>query len=185
MTALIAHQADAPADPWRARDAVRTADEIMRMLPHRHPFLLLDRIVALEPGVSASAIKNISVSEGVLAGHFPGRMLYPGVLLIECIAQLAAVVYGAEAEQALPDGVGEGTSVADRVGYLAEVRNAKFLRPTFPGDQLVVQVASGPRVGNLISVTGQVSVDGELALTARLAVSQRPPAPSDQRGPRP
>jgi 3-hydroxyacyl-[acyl-carrier-protein] dehydratase len=180
MTTLIADTSpdDAPAaDPWRPRNAVRTADEVMRMLPHRYPFLLLDRVVALEPGVSATALKNISSSDGVLAGHFPGRMLYPGVLLIECIAQLAAVVYGAEAEQAeQADGA---RTVADRVGYLAEVRNAKFLRPAFPGDQLVVRVTSGARVGNLISVTGQVSIDGEIAVTARLAVSRRPPISLD------
>lgn len=177
MTTLITDTSpdDAPgADPWRPRNAVRTADEVMRMLPHRYPFLLLDRVVALEPGVSATALKNISSSDGVLAGHFPGRMLYPGVLLIECIAQLAAVVYGAEAEQA-----GGAGTVADRVGYLAEVRNAKFLRPAFPGDQLVVRVTSGARVGNLISVTGQVSIDGEIAVTARLAVSRRPPISLD------
>ena len=159
-----------PTDAWRAKDAVRTADEIARMLPHRYPFFLLDRITALEPGVSATAIKNISASDGILAGHFPGRMLYPGVLLIECIAQLAAVIYGAEGELA----GGDDGRVADRVGYLAEIRHAKFLRPAFPGDQLVVQAHSGARVGNLISVTGQISIDREPAVQARLAVTQRP-----------
>lgn len=150
--------------------AVRTADEIGRMLPHRYPFFLLDRVVELEPGVSATAIKNISASDGILAGHFPGRMLYPGVLLIECIAQLAAVIYGAEGELA------GGGDVAQRVGYLAEIRHAKFLRPAFPGDQLTIQAHSGPRVGSLISVTGQISIDREPAVTARLAVTQRPDA---------
>jgi 3-hydroxyacyl-[acyl-carrier-protein] dehydratase len=169
MTAAVAVR---PAEIGRARDAVRTADEIARMLPHRYPFFLLDRVTALQPGVSATAIKNISAADSILAGHFPGRMLYPGVLLIECIAQLAAVIYGSEAEQA--GGTGTSESVADRVGYLAEIRQAKFLRPAYPGDQLVITAHSGPRVGSLISVTGQVSIDREPAVTARLAVTQRP-----------
>jgi 3-hydroxyacyl-[acyl-carrier-protein] dehydratase len=148
-----------------------SADEILRLLPHRYPFFLLDRVTAVQPGVSAQAIKNISVSDGMLAGHFPGRMLYPGVLLIECIAQLAAVIYGTEALR--DDGNDEATA-AERVGYLAEVRQAKFLRPAYPGDQLLVQATSGTRVGALISVTGQISVGPELVMTARLAVTQRP-----------
>jgi 3-hydroxyacyl-[acyl-carrier-protein] dehydratase len=161
----------APERLSRANEAVLTADDIARILPHRYPFFLLDRVVALTPGTSAEAIKNITASDGMLAGHFPGRMLYPGVLLIECIAQLAAVIYGSEALAAT--GAGEA-DVAARVGYLAEVRQAKFLRPVYPGDQLIVQAHSGARVGSLISVVGQVSVDRELAMTARLAVTQRP-----------
>lgn len=181
MTALKADPDSTATDRWRARDTVRTADEITRMLPHRYPFFLLDRVTALDPGRSATAIKNISVSDGFLAGHFPGRMLYPGVLLIECIAQLAAVVYGAEAEQAAGETATE-SDVAERVGYLAEIRNAKFLRPAFPGDQLIINVVSGARVGQLLSITGQISVGGELVATARLAVSQRPPASNNQEG---
>jgi 3-hydroxyacyl-[acyl-carrier-protein] dehydratase len=148
-----------------------TADEILRLIPHRFPFFLLDRVIAVDPGVSAEAIKNISVSDGMLAGHFPGRMLYPGVLLIECVAQLAAVIYGTEA---MRDAGNDEAAAANRVGYLAEVRQAKFLRPAYPGDQLLVQARSGTRVGALISVTGQISVGPELVMTTRLAVTQRP-----------
>ena len=78
---------------------VLSVDEIARLLPHRYPFALLDRVTALVPGVRAEAIKNVSAADPILAGHFPGRMIYPGVLLIECIAQLAAVVYGTAAAQ--------------------------------------------------------------------------------------
>jgi 3-hydroxyacyl-[acyl-carrier-protein] dehydratase len=151
------------------------ADEIARLLPHRYPFLLLDRVTALQPGVSAEAVKNVSAADPVLAGHFPGRMLYPGVLLVECVAQLAAVIYGSAALGAAASGAagtGDG-GVASRVGYLAEIRQTKFLRPVVPGDQVLIRAQSGGRVGELISVTGQASVGPEVAMTARLVVTQR------------
>ncbi|WP_030776102.1 3-hydroxyacyl-ACP dehydratase FabZ [Streptomyces sp. NRRL S-920] len=153
------------------RTAVLSADDIARLLPHRHPFFLLDRVTALNPGVSAEAIKNVTASDAVLAGHFPGRMLYPGVLLVECVAQLAAVIYGsAGALRTTGEIVGD---VADRVGYLAEIRQAKFLKPVLPGDQVVFRAQSGPRIGGLISVTGQASVGREQVMTVRLAVTER------------
>ncbi|MER6379428.1 3-hydroxyacyl-ACP dehydratase FabZ [Streptomyces sp. NPDC001250] len=159
--------------PEHPHPAARTlsADDIARLLPHRHPFFLLDRVTALNPGVSAEAVKNVTASDPVLAGHFPGRMLYPGVLLVECVAQLAAVIYGsAGALRATGEVVGD---VADRVGYLAEIRQAKFLRPVHPGDQVVLRAESGPRLGGLISVNGQASVGRERVMTVRLAVTER------------
>lgn len=150
---------------------VLTADQIVQLLPHRYPFLMLDRVTALEPGTSAEAIKNISVADPVLAGHFPGRMIYPGVLLVECVAQLAAVIYGTAA--ASRDGGDVVGDVAHRVGYLAEVRQAKFLKPVYPGDQVRFQAASGTRIGSLISVTGQASVGRDIVMTAKLAVTER------------
>lgn len=154
-----------------ARTGRLSADDISRLLPHRYPFFLLDRVTSVQPGVSAEAIKNISVADPVLAGHFPGRMIYPGVLLVECLAQLAAVVYGTEAaQQDAGELVGD---VAGRVGYLAEIRQAKFLAPVYPGDQVIFKAHSGTRLGALISVTGQASVGRDLVMTARLAVTQR------------
>jgi 3-hydroxyacyl-[acyl-carrier-protein] dehydratase len=169
--------AELASPPSLLRGTVLTADEIARLLPHRYPFLMLDRVTSLVPGVRADAIKNISAADPVLAGHFPGRMIFPGVLLIECIAQLAAVVYGtAAAVRATGQPVAD---VADRVGYLAEVRQAKFLRPVVPGDQVRLQAQAGARVGRLMSITGQASVDGTVVLTARLAVTDRPEESSD------
>jgi 3-hydroxyacyl-[acyl-carrier-protein] dehydratase len=152
-------------------ETILAADDIARLLPHRYPFFLLDRVTALEPGVSAEAVKNVSAADPILAGHFPGRMIYPGVLLVECVAQLAAVVYGTAAA-----GRTSGDLVADvahRVGYLAEIRQAKFLRPVYPGDQVVFKAQSGTRLGALISVTGQASVGREVVMTARLVVTER------------
>ena len=155
---------------------VLEADDIARLLPHRYPFFLLDRVVNVQPGVSAEAIKNVSASDPILAGHFPGRMIYPGVLLVECVAQLAAVVYGtgALAEAGLPlDGTG-AAGASERVGYLAEIKQAKFLKPVLPGDQVLFRAQSGPRMGSLISVSGQASVGRDVVLTARLTVTERP-----------
>jgi len=150
------------------------ADEIARYLPHRYPFLLLDRVVDVEPGERAVAIKNISGSDPVFAGHFPDRKIYPGVLLVECVAQAAAIVYGTEAERQATSNGGSGDP-ATRVGYLAEIRQAKFLRPVTPGDQLVIEVLSGQRLGPMISVTGSITVGAERVLTVRLAVTTRTP----------
>jgi 3-hydroxyacyl-[acyl-carrier-protein] dehydratase len=148
-----------------------SADDIARLLPHRYPFFLLDKVVSVVPGVRAEAIKNITSSDPVLAGHFPGRMLYPGVLLVECVAQLAAVIYGsAAASQATGELVAD---VADRVGYLAEIKQAKFLRTVLPGDQVVVRAQTGPRMGSLMSVTGQASVGRDVVMTTRLVVTER------------
>ena len=140
------------------------------MKPRRRAFFLLDRVTALEPGVSAEAVKNISAADPVLAGHFPGRMIYPGVLLVECVAQLAAVVYGSAALARA--GTRDG-DVAERVGYLAEIRQAKFLRPVYPGDQVVIRAQSGSRLGALIAVNGQASVGPDVVMTARLTVTER------------
>jgi 3-hydroxyacyl-[acyl-carrier-protein] dehydratase len=131
---------------------------------------MLDRVTALEPGVSAEGLKNVTASDAVLAGHFPGRMIYPGVLLIECVAQLAAVIYGSAALARVQDAAAD---VSGRVGYLAEVRQAKFMRPVYPGDQVTFRASSGPRMGALISVTGQASVGREVVMTARLVVTER------------
>jgi 3-hydroxyacyl-[acyl-carrier-protein] dehydratase len=153
-----------------------TADDVGRLLPHRYPFALLDRVTALEPGASAEAIKNISAADPVLAGHFPGRMIYPGVLLVECVAQLAAVIYGSAAVAAIQAGQDGGApvgDVAERVGYLAEIKQAKFLRPVYPGDQVVVRAQTGSRLGALMAVTGQASVGSDIVMTARLTVTER------------
>lgn len=150
-------------------------EQIAELLPHRYPFALLDRVLEVVPGEHAIAVKNVSVSDGLLAGHFPGRKIYPGVLLVECLAQLAAVVYGSEA--ALADGPADA---AGRVGYLAEIKQAKFLGVVTPGDSVLLKVRAGSRLGELISISGQASVGSAVVMTAKLTVTQhaepvRPP----------
>lgn len=146
-----------------------SADDVMRLLPHRYPFLMVDRVLDVEPGEHATALKNVSASDAVLAGHFPGRMIYPGVLLVECVAQLAAVIYGTAGlrEGGTPD------DAAHRVGYLAEIKQTKFFKPVVPGDQVLLRARSGPRRGPLIPITGQASVGPDVVMTARLTVTER------------
>lgn len=146
-----------------------SVEQVAELLPHRYPFALLDRVMEVIPGQSAVALKNISISDGLLAGHFPGRSIYPGVLMVECVAQLAAVIYGTEAALVAP-----GSAVVERVGYLAEIKQAKFLGVVVPGDQLTVRARAGRRLGELLSVTGQASVGQRVVMSAQLTVTQRP-----------
>lgn len=148
-----------------------SVDQIARLLPHRHPFALLDRVTEVVPGESATAIKNITVADGLLEGHFPQQKIYPGVLQVECVAQLAAVVYGTAT--ALEVDNNAVSDVADQVGRLAEIKQTKFLGVVTPGDQLIVKVRSGGRLGDLISISGQASVGCDVVMTTRLTVTQR------------
>src|SRR5512142_1361472 len=102
-----------------------TVNEIMKHLPHRYPFLLVDRIIELQPGVSAKGLKNVTMNEPFFQGHFPGQPIMPGVLIIEAMAQVAGVM-------AFRSGIeGSGKSV-----YFMSIEKAKFRRPVVPGDQL-------------------------------------------------
>ncbi len=174
MTVTVRPETAAPSARAGRVPISLSVEEIARLLPHRYPFALLDRVTDVVPGESAEAIKNVSISDGLLAGHFPGRTIYPGVLLVECVAQLAAVVYGTAAQQSTTQDPGApgGPDVADRVGYLAEIKQAKFLGLVTPGDQLVIKVRSAGRLGDLISVAGQVSVGTTVVMTAKLTVTQ-------------
>lgn len=152
-------------------------EEILRMLPHRHPFVLLDRVVDLDPGRQGMALKNISISDPCFEGHFPGRPIYPGVLLMECLAQLSAIVYGSGAlkhETGWEPGQPIEENVAGRIGYLVAIRNAKFTRVVRPGDQVILTVHVGPRLGELMDVQIGAAVGSEQALTGKLTVSEVP-----------
>jgi 3-hydroxyacyl-[acyl-carrier-protein] dehydratase len=142
------------------------ADQIRAALPHRHPFVMLDRVTHLEPGRHAVGIKNISVAEPCFAGHFPDRYVFPGVLLLEALAQLAGVVYGTCRAA--------DTSTRSQLGYLASVRSFKFLRPVTPGDRVVLEARAGTSVGVLKDFAVSATVDGDLVATGRLAIAGVP-----------
>lgn len=134
-------------------------EDIMARLPHRYPFLMVDRIVSVDPGKSARAIKNVTINEPYFAGHFPSLPVVPGVLLIETIAQVAAL--------AVVDGQ-DG-----KVGLLAGVDKARFKRPVVPGDRLEVEsVIEGFRSG-VGKVTGTIHVDGTLVAQAQILFALR------------
>jgi 3-hydroxyacyl-[acyl-carrier-protein] dehydratase len=102
--------------------------EIQNLLPHRYPFLLVDRVIELEPKVKAVGIKNITANEEFFQGHFPGNPIMPGVLIIEALAQLSGLL-------AFGSGVAPGKSV-----YFLSIEKAKFRKPVVPGDQLRLEV---------------------------------------------
>ncbi|EMF01989.1 3-hydroxyacyl-ACP dehydratase FabZ [Streptomyces mobaraensis] len=147
------------------------ANAIRALLPHRWPMLLVDRAYDVIPGKSGYGIKNVTISEPYFAGHYPDQSIMPGVLIVEAMAQLTAVVYAsawlAEAGQS-----GEA-EVAARVGYLGAIRQMKFSRLVVPGDRLTMKVELGRPFDRLTPVTVQASVDGELAAKGSLTVSER------------
>jgi 3-hydroxyacyl-[acyl-carrier-protein] dehydratase len=129
---------------------------IMRMIPHRYPFLMIDRVVDLVPGVGAIGVKNVSINEPYFQGHFPSKPVMPGVLLIEAMAQTAAVV--------VVYTLGEGSR--GKLVYFMSVENARFRKPVFPGDTLQVHVTRQHNRSNVWKFSGEAKVDGVLVAEA-------------------
>ena len=123
---------------------------VMRMIPHRYPFLMIDRVVDLVPDVGATGIKNVSINEPFFQGHFPSRPVMPGVLIIEAMAQTAAVV--------VVHTLGEGAR--GKLVYFMSIENARFRKPVLPGDTLHVHVAKQRSRGNVWKFVGEAKVDG-------------------------
>src|ERR1700687_4528869 len=132
---------------------------IMEMIPHRHPFLMIDKVVDMVANERATGIKNVSINEGYFQGHFPARPVMPGVLIIEAMAQTAAVLVvhtlGPEAE--------------GKLVYFMSVDNARFRRPVVPGDCLPVRVAKQRHRGNVWRFEGRAEVRGQLMAEAVFA----------------
>ena len=152
---------------------------ISRLLPHRYPFLLLDRVTDLIPGKRATAIKNVTINEPYFQGHFPGEPIVPGVLLVESLAQLTAVMYCTgdlpeDTDWEHPDFEAEGfEDIASKVGYLAEIRNIKFKGLVRPGDQLRLQVALKNTFNNLSLIAVSAYVENRCVLEGSITVSQK------------
>ena len=133
--------------------------EIMRLLPHRYPFLLVDRIVEFEPGRRVVGLKNVTINEPFFAGHFPGYPIMPGVLIIEALAQAGGVL----ALKAMGD---EG-----KIAFFAGIDNCKFRLPVVPGNQLRLECTVIGRKGAVWKMHGEATVDGVLAAKADLTAS--------------
>ncbi len=142
-----------------ARGVVDTIDvmRIMEMIPHRYPFLMIDRVVDLVPDRSAIGIKNVSINENYFQGHFPRQPVMPGVLVIECMAQTAAVLVVETLE-------GEA---AGKLVYFMSIEEGRFRKPVMPGDTLRIHVTKVKRRGNVWKFSGEARVDGALMAQAR------------------
>jgi 3-hydroxyacyl-[acyl-carrier-protein] dehydratase len=137
--------------------------EIMQMLPHRYPFLLVDRVVDFEEGKWLKAVKNISVNEPCFTGHFPNAPVFPGVLILEAMAQATGVL-AIKSYGKLND---------NELYYFASIDNARFKRPVVPGDQLVLEVNFIKERRGVTLFTGTAYVDGNVVCEAELKCARR------------
>lgn len=133
------------------------AADIMRIIPHRYPFLLIDRVVELEPGKRVVAIKSVTANEPQFTGHFPGRPIMPGVLMVEALAQAGAV-----AVLSLPEYRG-------KLALFAGIDECRFRRTVLPGDQLLLKVELEKLRGMFGRARAVASVDGEVAVEATIS----------------
>ena len=137
---------------------------ILEKLPHRYPFLLVDRVLEIEEGVRLKALKNVTINEPFFGGHFPGRPVMPGVLMLEALAQAAALL----AFKSMADGLGE-----DSVYYFVGIDGARFKRPVEPGDQLILEVELIRAKSRIFKFKARATVDGALAVEAELMCTMR------------
>ena len=128
--------------------------EIQQVLPHRYPFLLVDRIIDLHPGEKAVGIKNVTMNEEFFRGHFPGNPIMPGVLIVEAMAQVAGVL-------SFRSGATPGQSV-----YFMSIERAKFRKPVIPGDQLRLEINITQQRGNVWKFSGNATVEDKVVAEA-------------------
>ncbi|NVJ65124.1 MAG: 3-hydroxyacyl-ACP dehydratase FabZ [Gammaproteobacteria bacterium] len=133
--------------------------DVMKHLPHRYPFLLIDRVLDYTPGESLTAIKNVTVNEPFFPGHFPHRPVFPGVLMLEALAQATGILSFKTTED-LP--------TEDSLYYFAGIDNARFKKPVEPGDQIVMTVKLLKRKRNLWRFEAEARVDGKVVCAAEL-----------------
>ncbi len=131
---------------------------IMKFLPHRYPFLLVDRVLALVPDEKIVAIKNVTMNEPFFQGHFPGKPIMPGVLIIEAMAQAGGVLFSSSLP---PEQQGA-------VMYFMSIDKARFRKPVVPGDQLVFEVTFLKKRAKAIKMAATASVDGTMVAEAEL-----------------
>ena len=134
-------------------------NQIQEMLPHRYPFLLVDRITNVKEGEEVEGYLNISITNQVFQGHFPGHPIYPGVLIIEGMAQTGAI---------LPFTVMSKDELNDKVVYFMSIDKAKFRKPVLPGDRLVYRVKTIKHRGKIWQLDAKAYVDDDLVAEAEL-----------------
>jgi 3-hydroxyacyl-[acyl-carrier-protein] dehydratase len=140
-------------------------NRIQALLPHRYPFLLVDRVLELEPNQRILAMKNVSINEGFFQGHFPGHPVMPGVLVLEALAQAGGLLTQLSAS----------TDVAakqDKLFYLVKIDNARFSRMVVPGDQLMLEVRLKRMIRNMAMYQCAARVDGQEVASADILCAE-------------
>jgi len=132
--------------------------EIIRLLPHRYPFLLVDRILEVEKEKSITGLKNVTINEPFFQGHFPSEPVMPGVLILEGMAQAGGIL----AFHSLPEMVGE------KLIYFAGIDKVRFRQPVVPGDQMIFEMAVLKQKGKIWKMSGKAKVNGNLVAEAEL-----------------
>jgi len=142
-------------------DGVLSTVAIEGLLPHRYPFLLVDRVLAYTPNVSITALKNVTVNEPFFQGHFPGAPVMPGMLILEALAQAGGIL--------MSKGLTE--PLGDRLFMFTGVERAKFRRPVLPGDQLILTCSNIKKRLNLCKMSAVATVDGQVVAQAELSAA--------------
>ena len=133
-------------------------EAIKKILPHRYPFLLIDRVLEIEEGNYCKALKNVTGNEEVFQGHFPGQAVFPGVLMVEAMAQTAGILINSHS----------GEVVEDALVFFAGINHAKFRAPVVPGDQLILETTLANQRRNFWVFEGRASVDEKLVAQAEV-----------------
>ena len=132
--------------------------KIMEIIPHRFPFLLVDKILELVPGERVKGLKNVTINEPFFQGHFPGEPIMPGVLLLEAMAQTAAVLaFETHPERQRREPI-----------YFLGIDKVRFRKPVLPGDQIIFELTDYKQKRNIMKMKGTATIDGELAVEAEL-----------------
>ncbi len=140
--------------------------EIQKLLPHRYPFLLVDRVIEFEAGKRILAYKNVTSNEEFFQGHFPAQPVMPGVLVIEALAQAGGVLYQ------LSNQINNDGRIENKLFYLVKIENARFSKMVVPGDRLELEVSIKRRIRNMALYEGIARVDGKEAARAEFLCAE-------------
>jgi 3-hydroxyacyl-[acyl-carrier-protein] dehydratase len=132
--------------------------KILELLPHRYPFILVDRIIEMVPDERVVGLKNVTINEPFFQGHFPGAPIMPGVLIIEAMAQVGAILVNASRSE----------EKRKELIYFMGIDKARFRKPVVPGDQLILEIIPVKRRANIFKMSGKATVDGTLVAEAEV-----------------